>query len=214
MKKYISILLSVLLLTNMLVFGQEKTNQDLKTSQLEIIPNVDSDDSAYDDPSTLEFCFKDDKGRTLCLYHNIRKQSGIDFDDYEVFKDWSTTTNIRKWVKQEIDGLSVIWNYMNGACLIMETTSSNWKTKRGIKVGDPISKAYEVYSPSATVYEWDYENKKSVKIFENPNMLYFLQQANEGILVYIANLIDEELMNIRFTQKDGIITKIEIYFST
>ena len=214
MKKYISILLTVMLLTSLLVFGQEKTNQDLNTSQLELIPNVNSDDSEYDDPSTLEFCFQDDSGRSFCLYHNIRKQSGIDFEDYIVFKDWSTETKIRKWVKQEIDGLFVIWNYMNGACLIMETTSSNWKTKRGIKVGDPISKAYEAYASDGTLYKWDYENKKSVEVFENPNRLFFLRQANEGILIYIANLIDEEMMNIRFTQKDGIITKIEIYFST
>ena len=61
MKKYISILLTVMLLTSLLVFGQEKPNQDLNTSQLEIIPNVDSDDSEYDDPRTLEFCFQDDK---------------------------------------------------------------------------------------------------------------------------------------------------------
>ena len=55
MKKYISILLTVMLLTNLLVFGQEKPNQDLNTSQLEIIPNVDSDDSDYDDPQNQYF---------------------------------------------------------------------------------------------------------------------------------------------------------------
>ena len=27
-----------------------------------LAPNINSDDSAYDDPRTLEFCFKDDKG--------------------------------------------------------------------------------------------------------------------------------------------------------
>ena len=102
---------------------------------------------------------------------------------------------------------------MNGAILIMETTSSNWSTGRGIKVGDPISKAYEIYSPDATIYKWDYEKKKSVKILDNPNRLYFLTQANEGILIYIANLIDEKIMNMRFTNENGIITKIEIFFS-
>ena len=184
-----------------------------ENKMLDLIPNVNSDDSAYDDSSTLEFCLKDDSGRNLCLYHNIRKQNGIDFDNYEVYKDWSTQIKINRWVRQNIDGVSVIWNYMNGAILIMETTSSNWSTGRGIKVGDPISKANEIYSPDATIYKWDYEKKKSVKILDNPNRLYFLTQANEGILIYIANLIDEEIMNMRFTNENGIITKIEIFFS-
>ncbi len=213
MNKKILVFLVILLITSVFAMGQQKINQNSNDFRAELVPKINSDDSLYDDPSTLEFCLKNDKGVNLCLYHNIRKQSDIDFDDYEVFKDWSTETKIRRWVKQELDGLSVIWNYMNGAILIMETTSSNWSTKRGIKVGDPISKAYEVYAPDATLYKWDYENKKSVKVYENPNRLYFLRQTNEGILIYIANLIDEEMMNIRFSHENGIITKIEIFFS-
>ena len=214
MKKYISILLTVLLLTNMLVLGQEKTNHDLKTSHLEIIPNVDSDDSAYDDPSTLEFCFKDDKGRTLCLYHNIRKQRDIDFENYEVYAEWALQRETIRWVKQEINEVSVIWNYKNGSILKMETTSSNWSTKRGIKVGDTISKVIDIYSPDSSVSYYNFETKEGYVISEKKNPLLFLREDNEGVLVYVANLVAEEVMNIRFTQKDGIITKIEIYFST
>lgn len=213
MKKIITFLLILLLGTSLYAMGDSTKVQKTQNKQTNLAPNINSDDSAYDDPRTLEFCFKDDKGRCLCLYHNIRKQKEIDFEDYEVFKDWSTETNIRKWVKQEIDGLSVIWNYMNGAILIMETESSNWFTGRGIRVGDPISKAYDAYVSDATLYKWDSVAKKSVKISSNPNCLYFLRQSDEGIIVYIANLIDEEMMNIRFSQKDGIITKIEIFFS-
>ena len=213
MKKIITFLLILLLSTSLYAMGDSTKVQKTQNKQTNLAPNINWDDSAYDDPRTLEFCFKDDKGRCLCLYHNIRKQKEIDFEDYEVFKDWSTETNIRKWVKQEIDGLSVIWNYMNGAILIMETESSNWFTGRGIRVGDPISKAYDAYVSDATLYQWDSVAKKSVKISSNPNCLYFLRQSDEGIIVYIANLIDEEMMNIRFSQKDGIITKIEIFFS-
>ena len=213
MKKFITFLLILLLGTSLYAMGDSTKVQKTQNKQTNLAPNINSDDSAYDDHRTLEFCFKDDKGRCLCLYHNIRKQKEIDFEDYEVFKDWSTETNIRKWVKQEIDGLSVIWNYMNGAILIMETESSNWFTGRGIRVGDPISKAYDAYVSDATLYKWDSVAKKSVKISSNPNCLYFLRQSDEGIIVYIANLIDEEMMNIRFSQKDGIITKIEIFFS-
>ena len=214
MKKYISILLTVMLLTSLLVFGQEKTNPDLNTSQLEIIPNVDSDDSEYDDPRTLEFCFQDDKGRTLCLYHNIRKQKNIDFEDYEVYAEWALKKETIRWIKQEINEVSVIWNYSNGALLKMETTSSNWKTKRGIKVGDPISKVVDIYSPDSNVSYYNFETKEGYVISEKKDPLLFLREDNEGALVYVANLVAEEIMNIRFTQKDGIITKIEIYFST
>jgi hypothetical protein len=218
MKKKLCFVLTILLMVSLFASGNrdEKQTSEIKmenNQNTNLAPNINSDDSSYDDPRTLEFCFKDDKGRCLCLYHNIRKQKEIDFEDYEVFKDWSTETNIRKWVKQEIDGLSVIWNYMNGAILIMETESSNWFTGRGIRVGDPISKAYDAYVSDATLYKWDSVAKKSVKISSNPNCLYFLRQSDEGIIVYIANLIDEEMMNIRFSQKDGIITKIEIFFS-
>lgn len=211
MKKKIYLLLVMFLFTNLFAVDSFTIIEENKA--LDLIPNVNSDDSAYDDLSTLEFCFKDNNGRNLCLYHNIRKQNGIDFNNHEVYKDWSTEIKINRWVKQKIDGLSVIWNYMNGAVLIMETTSSNWSTGRGIKVGDPISKAYEIYSPDATLYKWDYEKKKSVKISDNPNRLYFLRYTDDGILIYIANLIDEEMMNMRISQAGGIITKIEIFFS-
>lgn len=102
---------------------------------------------------------------------------------------------------------------MNGAILIMETESSNWSTKRGIKVGDSISKAYEIYAPDADIYELDEEKRGFIKIKDNENNLYILKQYDERIYIYIANLIDEEIMNIKLHHNDGIITKIEVYFS-
>ena len=212
MKKIITILLRILIFTKKFTVEKFTNTQKSQSKEITLIPDVNSDDSAYDDPSTLEFCLNNGKGINLCIYHNIRKQKGINFEDYEVYAEWNLTNKIMRWVKQNLDGLSVIWDYRNGAILKMETESSKWATKRGIKVGDPISKAYDAYVADATLYRWDPKAKKSVKISENPNCLYMLKQADEGILVYVANLIDEEVMNIRFTQKDGIITKIEIFF--
>ena len=211
MKKLITILIILLVFTGVFAMGNSTKEQEPQIKETNLAPNINSDDSAYDDPRTLEFCFKDDKGRCLCLYHNIRKQEGIDFEDYVVYADWSTETKIRKWLKQEIDGLSVIWNYSDGVILKMETESSNWSTKRGIKVGDTISKVIELYASDATVSYYNFETGEGYVISEKEKPLLFLREDNEGILVYIANLIAEEMMNIRFTQKDGIITKIEIY---
>ena len=214
MKKKINIFLVVLLITSVFAMGQQKTNQNSNDYKTELIPDINSDDSAYDDPRTLEFCLKNDKGINLCLYHNIRKQSGIDFDDYEVYAEWTMQKKIIRWVKQELDGLSVIWNYMNGAILIMETTSSNWSTKRGIKVGDSISKIMEFYAPDAKVTYYNFETKESTIISDKANPLLFLREDNEGILVYVANMLAEETMYIRFTQENGLITKIQIYAAT
>ena len=108
-------------------------------------------------------------------------------------------------------GVSVIWNYADGVILKMETESSNWSTKRGIKVGDTISKVIELYASDATVSYYNFETGEGYVISEKEKPLLFLREDNEGILVYVANLVAEEMMNIRFTQKDGIITKIEIY---
>ena len=192
---------------------QTKVEHQSQETVSNFTPDKNRDDSQYNDLKTLEFSLKDDKGRNLCLYHNIWKQPNIDFENHEVFKDWSTETKISKWIKQELDGLSVIWNYMNGAILIMETESSNWSTKRGIKVGDSISKAYEIYAPDADIYELDEEKRGFIKIKDNENNLYILKQYDERIYIYIANLIDEEIMNIKLHHNDGIITKIEVYFS-
>lgn len=192
---------------------QSKVKNQTQKTISNFTPDKNRDDSKYDDPKTLEFSLKDDKGRNLCLYHNIWKQPNIDFENHEVFKDWSTETKISKWVKQELDGLSVIWNYMNGAILIMETESPNWSTKRGIKVGDSIFKAYEVYASDADIYELNEEKTTFVKVQDNDNNLYILKIHDERIYIYIANLIDEEIMNINFHHTNDIITKIEVYFS-
>lgn len=211
MKKLITILIILLVVTGVFAMGKSTKVQESQIKETNLTPNENWDDSAYDDPRTLEFNLKNDKGINLCIYHNIRKQKGIDFEDYEVYADWSTDTKIRKWVKQEIDGLSVIWNYADGVILKMETESSNWSTKRGIKVGDTISKVIELYASDATVSYYNFETGEGYVISEKEKPLLFLREDNEGILVYVANLVAEEMMNIRFTQKDGIITKIEIY---
>lgn len=211
MKKLITILIILLVFTGVFAMGNSTKVQEPQIKETNLAPNENWDDSAYDDPRTLEFCLKNDKGINLCLYHNIRKQKGIDFENYEVYADWSTDTKIRKWVKQDLDGVSVIWNYSDGVILKMETESSNWSTKRGIKVGDSISKVIELYASDATVSYYNFETGESYVISEKEKPLLFLREDNEGILVYVANLVAEEMMNIRFTQKDGIITKIEIY---
>lgn len=211
MKRLITILIILLVVTGMFAMGKSTKVQESQIKETNLAPNENWDDSAYDDPRTLEFCLKNDKGINLCLYHNIRKQKGIDFEDYEVYADWSTDTKIRKWVKQDLDGVSVIWNYADGVILKMETESSNWSTKRGIKVGDTISKVIELYASDATVSYYNFETGEGYVISEKEKPLLFLREDNEGILVYVANLVAEEMMNIRFTQKDGIITKIEIY---
>ena len=211
MKKLITILIILLVVTGMFAMGKSTKVQESQIKETNLTPNENWDDSAYDDPRTLEFNLKNDKGINLCIYHNIRKQKGIDFEDYEVYADWSTDTKIRKWVKQDLDGVSVIWNYADGVILKMETESSNWSTKRGIKVGDSISKVIELYASDATVSYYNFETGEGYVISEKEKPLLFLREDNEGILVYVANLVAEEMMNIRFTQKDGIITKIEIY---
>ena len=211
MKKLITILIILLVVTGVFAMGKSTKVQESQIKETNLTPNENWDDSAYDDPRTLEFNLKNDKGINLCIYHNIRKQKGIDFEDYEVYADWSTDTKIRKWVKQDLDGVSVIWNYADGVILKMETESSNWSTKRGIKVGDSISKVIELYASDATVSYYNFETGEGYVISEKEKPLLFLREDNEGILVYVANLVAEEMMNIRFTQKDGIITKIEIY---
>ncbi len=211
MKKLITILVILLVVTGVFAMGKSTKVQESQIKETNLTPNENWDDSAYDDPRTLEFNLKNDKGINLCIYHNIRKQKGIDFEDYEVYADWSTDTKIRKWVKQDLDGVSVIWNYADGVILKMETESSNWSTKRGIKVGDTISKVIELYASDATVSYYNFETGEGYVISEKEKPLLFLREDNEGILVYVANLVAEEMMNIRFTQKEGIITKIEIY---
>ncbi len=213
MKKIILLLLIFLITTSLFGGEKSKTVQDCKKSEENLNSNFNWDDSAYDDSRTLEFCLEDDKGRSLCLYHNIRKQNKIDFEDNEVYAEWSLKTGVVRWLKQEIDELSVIWNYSNGMILKLETTSPNWVTKRGIKVGDSISKVLEQYAFDSKVTYYNFETKEQTIISEKTNPLLFLREDNEGILVYIANMVAEEIMNIRFTQQNGIISKIEIYIN-
>ena len=94
MKKLITILIILLVFTGVFAMGNSTKVQEPQIKETNLAPNENWDDSAYDDPRTLEFCLKNDKGINLCLYHNIRKQKGIDFENYEVYADWSTYTRI------------------------------------------------------------------------------------------------------------------------
>ena len=69
MKKIITILLSILLFTSVFAVEKSTNTQKSQSKEITLIPDVNSDDSAYDDPSTLEFCLNNGKGINLCIYH-------------------------------------------------------------------------------------------------------------------------------------------------
>ncbi|MBO4704351.1 MAG: hypothetical protein J5647_01290 [Spirochaetaceae bacterium] len=152
--------------------------------------NLDWDDSAYNDKDTVEFCLTTADGKIFCLYHNIRKIDGFDSSIYNVFKDWSTAHNIRKWCEKTENDLYIRWNYTNGAIVHMETESPLYTTRRGIKVGDSINDVIEAYKE------------------------YKLYRSNEAISLNLANMIAEEIMILGFWLENDIVTKIEITIGT
>ena len=68
----------------------------------------------------------------------------------------------------------------------METESSLYSTKRGIKVGDSINDVIEAYKD------------------------YNLYRSDKAISLNLANMIDEEIMILGFWLENDIVTKIEI----
>lgn len=192
-------------------FEDEKDITNLLVAEKsQMLPNKDFDDSIYDDPVILEFCLKDNLERTFCLYHNIYKLKDFDTDDSEIFKDWSTETRISRWHKQEKNGLSVVWNYRNGAILIMETESSRYSTKRGIRVGDSLEEIISAYEKDCDIYEYDSLNKKYNIVKQDEKDRFVLHKSENSISIDAANMIEEEMMEISFDLKDNSITKISI----
>ena len=141
------------------------------------------DDSKYNDPVTLEFSLCDSKGHTFCLYHNIKNIKDVDFTERKdvLYSNWS---------KIDSDDFSVTWNDENGAIVILKTKSSAYMTRRGIKVGDSISKIKDVYK-DFSLWQTDYKGKVIVGFSK-------------------ANMLEEEMMTLAFWTEKGIVTNIEI----
>ena len=141
------------------------------------------DDSKYNDPVTLEFSLCDSKGHTFCLYHNIKNIKDVDFRER---KD----VPYSNWSKIDSDDFSVTWNDENGAIVILKTNSYAYTTRRGIKVGDSVSKIKDVYKDYAP-WQTDYKGKVIVGVSK-------------------ANMLEEEMMTLAFWTEKGIVTNIEI----
>ncbi len=175
---------------------QDTLSVDLQ--EKEIYPQWD--DSAYDDKVTIEFSLSTEE-QNFCLYHNIRKIEGINLNNY---------SEINSWCKKRINDLNVIWNYRNGAILSLETESNIYKTKRGVKVGDSLSKVMDLYKQDSDVFVWNYDTNSFDEIDLKENDIFSLYYSNEGISIDAANFIDEEIMTIIYYATDDLITKIEI----
>ena len=144
------------------------------------------DDTKYNDATTIEFGLQDKKGNYFCLYHNVNNIKDFDTKNSEVVAQWGHA----KWVKKNRGDFSIIWNETNGAILILKTTSPDYMTKRGIKVGDSITKINEVYKDYAP-WQQNYNGKVIVGFRK-------------------ANMLEEEMMTMAFWTEKGIITNIEI----
>jgi hypothetical protein len=144
------------------------------------------DDTKYNDAKTIEFGLQDKKGNYFCLYHNVNNIKDFDTKNSEVVAQWGHA----KWVKKNRGDFSITWNETNGAILILKTTSPDYMTKRGIKVGDSITKINEVYKDYAP-WQQNYNGKVIVGFRK-------------------ANMLEEEMMTMAFWTEKGIITNIEI----
>lgn len=162
----------------------------------------DWDETLYDDKATVEFCLNDIEGRNFCLYHNIRKINNWDIRNSENYSE--------EWRIKDKEGLSIIWNYENGAILIMETESPKYSTKRGIRVGDSISKVIDAYENDSNIYEYNNELKNYETISKKENSIFGLYKLPVGISLNSGNFIDEEMMTILFYANGDIIEKIKI----
>ncbi len=167
-----------------------------------IILEYDWDETPYNDNATVEFCLNDLEGRYFCLYHNIRKVPDWNSDDFEIYSE--------HWRKQNINNLSIIWNYRNGAILIMETENPAYSTKRGISVGDSILKVLNAYKENSKVFEWDVDEDKFIVTSEAEECLFWLYLDDDYISINAGNLIDEEMMTTRFYINNGYVEKISI----
>lgn len=142
--------------------------------------------SKYNDSATIEFSLQNSNGVTYCLYQNVNTIKGFDSKDFDVVAQW----NFTRWLRKESNDFSVTWNEKNGAIVILKTNNQSYKTKRGIKVGDSISKLYEIYK-DCSLWQQKYDNKVIVGFNK-------------------ANMQEEEMMTLAFWTEKGFITNIEI----
>jgi len=161
----------------------------------------DWDDSVYDDNVTIEFSLHNKENQDFCLYHNIKKIKAINLNNYIENGNWCT---------KSINDINITWNYENGAILCMESSSCNYETKRGVKVGDSLSKVMDLYGPDSDISSWDISSNSFIPVDNKDNNRFMLFYANEGVSLNAGNVIDEEMMTILFYANEGFITKIEI----
>ena len=188
---------------------EEKTSISSQTEKLDYDPNFD--DTKYDDDITTEFSLHKENGVVFILYHNLRNIKEIDWKSHEVFKDWSTSTRVSKWCKQEFSGIDLLWNYRNGAILKIVTESPEWITRHGIKVGDPIQKVSDFYGKFSDIFVYNEKENMYEKTVDNEYQEFSLLVSDNFQSLNAGNMVAEEMMTMVFHQKDGIICKIEIY---
>ena len=188
---------------------EEKPSISSQTEKLDYDPNFD--DTKYDDDITIEFSLHRENGPEVILYHNLRNIEEIDWKTHEVFKDWSTPTEVSKWCKQEFSGIDLLWNYRNGAILKIVTESPEWITRHGIKVGDPIQKVSDFYGKFSDIFVYNEKENMYEKTVDNEYQEFSLLVSDDFQSLNAGNMVAEEMMTMVFHQKDGIICKIEIY---
>ena len=188
---------------------EEKPSISSQTEKLDYDPNFD--DTKYDDDITIEFSVHRENGPEVIIYHNLRSIEEIDWKTHEVFKDWSTPTEVSKWCKQEFSGIDLLWNYRNGAILKIVTESPEWITRHGIKVGDPIQKVSDFYGKFSDIFVYNEKENMYEKTVDNEYQEFSLLVSDDFQSLNAGNMVAEEMMTMVFHQKDGIICKIEIY---
>lgn len=217
MKKLTLFLLSISLLifsgcnlkkSKVVTNGTEENQKSAITETVsELVPersfDFDWDDSSFDTEAVAEFSLKDEKGRLFCIVHNIRKVPEWNTKEYMEYGDI--------WVKQDIENLHLIWVYETGSILAMKTEDSTYSTARGIKVGDSIEKAFEVYKDSGEIYEWNDSIENYVQVnTPNQNLLYKIIKGGQNLVIKSYDLIDGKKFYILFEVDEGIISRIEI----
>lgn len=166
------------------------------------------DDSVYDVPEILEFSFMDEEGRSFCLYHDVRNVPDFDFDDYEMYVDWAMTNT--HWCIQEAEDFSIVWNYTNGAILIMETEAPSFFTARGIKAGDSYLDAMKAYELGSDIYRINPASGVYERVSDCPDNLFVMYEADDVFTVFAANMIDEEMMRLSVYNEGDFVSRIQI----
>lgn len=156
----------------------------------DIVRNDSWDDSLYDDNTTVEFSFRNSNNQNFCLLHTVKNIDGFDSDKCITLKEKEGNKYLIKWGLKNLSDLSLIWDYTNGAIVRMYTTSPNWETKRGIKVGDSVSKVMECYAKE--------------------KQLFMLKESSDGFYVKADNSVTDESMSMHIIVKDNIVSEIEI----